>query len=29
VRSGEVFVDEILAQANGVENLRAAIGLIG
>ena len=29
VGAGEVFVDEVLAQADGVENLRAAIGLIG
>ena len=29
MRAGEVFVDEVLAQADGVENLRAAIGLIG
>ncbi len=29
VRAGEIFVDEVLAQADGVENLRAAIGLIG
>ena len=28
-RSGEVFGDEIGLQADGVENLRAAIGLIG
>ena len=27
--AGEIFVDEVLAQADGVENLRAAIGLIG
>ncbi len=27
--AGEILVDEILAQADGVENLRAAIGLIG
>ena len=29
VRASEIFVDEILAQADRVENLRAAIGLIG
>ena len=29
VRAGEIFVDEVLAQADGVENLRAAIRLIG
>jgi hypothetical protein len=29
VRAGEILVDEVLAQADGVEDLRAAIGLIG
>ena len=29
MRASEIFVDEILAQADRVENLRAAIGLIG
>ena len=29
VRAGEILVDEVLAQADRVENLRAAIGLIG
>ena len=29
VRAGEILVDEVLPQADRVENLRAAIGLIG